>query len=96
MLDIFKQLLQTKFSLDIAESAEQGMKRYIKGIAQSKPKGAIANARTMWLLAQSVAQIAQLRIGLDSETALEVIAADVSNFEWRDPDISKRVGFAAH
>ena len=96
LLAIFKQLLQTKFSLGIAEGAEQEMKRYIKGISQSKPKGAIANARTMWLLAQSVAQIAQLRIGLDSEAALEVIAPDVANFEWRDPDLSKRVGFAAH
>ena len=96
LLLIFKQLLQMRFGLEIIENAEQEMKRYIKGLSQSKQKGNIANARTMWLLAQSVAQIAQLRIGTDKETQPEVILADVANFEWRDPDIAKRVGFASH
>ena len=92
LLAIFKILLQRKYGLGITSEAEQTVSDYITRMHGSR-KQTPTNARTMLLLAGTVAQIAQLRCVADASEQHAVSLADVSKLDWEGPLLYRRIGF---
>lgn len=91
---IFTYLLKKQFGLDIAPDAKEVIDRCIDQIYKNRQSYPV-NARTIQLLASTVAQIAQLRIfnGGDSSTNL-VVKADTDQLEWSESSLLyRRIGF---
>lgn len=91
---IFRHLLKKQFGLDIMPEAEAVTNQCIEHIYQNRQMYAV-NARTMQLLAGTVAQIAQLRIFSQSEqTEYTVVKADTDRLEWNGHSmLYRRIGF---
>lgn len=92
--DIFNYLLKKQFGLDIEPGAKDVIDRCIDQIYKNRQNYPV-NARTIQLLASTVAQIAQLRI-FNDDNALRnlVIKADTDQLEWsEDSLLYRRIGF---
>lgn len=91
---IFRYLLKRQFGLDIKPEAETVTNQCIEQIYQNRQQYAV-NARTMQLLAGTVAQIAQLRIfGQGKQTEHTVVKADTDRLEWNEHSmLYRRIGF---
>ena len=91
---IFRHLLKRQFGLDIEAEAEAVTNQCIEQIYQNRQQYAV-NARTMQLLAGTVAQIAQLRIFNEGEsTEYTVVKADTDRLEWNGQSmLYRRIGF---
>ncbi len=92
--DIFGYLLKKQFGLDIEPGAKDVIDRCIDQIYKNRQNYPV-NARTIQLLASTVAQIAQLRI-FNDDNALRnlVIKADTDQLEWsEDSLLYRRIGF---
>ena len=92
LLAIFKCLLSRQHALDITEEAEASVRNYITRMHDSS-KQVATNARTMQLLAGTVAQIAQLRAFRNGEGQSAVTIDDVSKLDWDGSLLYKRIGF---
>ncbi len=94
LLAIFKNILKKTYCLDLEPDAEREMKEYIQQITNNSKNNFEVNARTMLLLAQAAAQIAQLRIVETNENPHKVIFDDVHNFEWDNSTLKyRKVGY---
>ena len=94
LMDVFVYLLRRQFGLDIADDARAAIEGCIEQLYRNRQLFAV-NARTMQLLASTVAQIAQLRI-FKEETGIcdMVIKADTDRLEWSDDSLPyRRIGF---
>ena len=94
LMDVFVYLLRRQFGLDIADDARAAIEGCIEQLYRNRQLFAV-NARTMQLLASTVAQIAQLRI-FKEETGIcdIVIKADTDRLEWSDDSLPyRRIGF---
>ena len=91
---IFQHLLKKQYGLDITPDARQVTNQCIEQIYQNRQQFAV-NARTMQLLAGTVAQIAQLRIfSKGEETGYSVVKADTDRLEWNEhSQLYRRIGF---
>ena len=91
---IFTYLLKKQFNLDITADAKEVIGKCIEQLYQHRQSFAV-NARTMQLLASTVAQIAQLRIFKDENAERNVvIKADTDRLEWNeDSMLYRRIGF---
>ena len=91
---VFHYLLKRHYGLDITPDAKEVISNCIDQLYQNRQNFAV-NARTMQLLAGTVAQIAHLRIFKD-ETAERnlVIKADTDRLEWSEDSLMyRRIGF---
>ncbi len=91
---IFRHLLKKQFGLDITPEAEVVTNQCIEQIYKNRQQFAV-NARTMQLLAGTVAQIAQLRIFNEgSPTDYKVVKADTDRLEWNGQSmLYRKIGF---
>lgn len=91
---IFSYLLKKQFSLDIAPDAKEVIDNCIDQIYKNRHSQPV-NARTIQLLANTVAQIAQLRIFNDDDAERNlVIKADTDQLEWSESSmLYRRIGF---
>ena len=94
LLDVFVYLLKKQHCLDIEDDAKTAIAKCIEQIYSNRKNFAV-NARTMQLLAGTVAQIAQLRIFKDETEARDiVIKDDTDRLEWSDDSLPyRRIGF---
>lgn len=94
LMDVFVYLLKKQFGLDIADDAMIAIANCIEQLYRNRQNFAV-NARTMQLLASTVAQIAQLRIFKDETEARNmVVKADTDRLEWSDDSLPyRRIGF---
>jgi AAA+ superfamily predicted ATPase len=92
---IFRHLLFAEYELELSPEASAEMYRYIKGLYDSAKKNYTVNARTMKLLAQTVAQVAQLRMASTGIVSGLVTIEDVTDFEWSSESTGgyRRVGY---
>lgn len=92
---VFAHLLQVEHQLVMDQDAEVEFLRFIGRMRDNARNRYQVNARTMLLLAHTVAQIAQLRIAASGELSNRVIFADVDRFEWIEDQTSgyRKVGF---
>lgn len=92
--NVFLYLLKKQFGLNITPDAKEVIDNCIEQMSQKRQNFAV-NARTMQLLASTVAQIAQLRIFRD-ENALPntVIKDDTDRLEWNEDSLLyRRIGY---
>jgi len=91
---IFSHLLKKQFGLDITPEAEVVTNQCIEQIYKNRQQFAV-NARTMQLLAGTVAQIAQLRIFNEGvPTDYKVVKADTDRLEWNGQSmLYRKIGF---
>lgn len=91
---IFLYLLKKQFGMDITRDAKEVISQCIEQLYQNRQNFDV-NARTMQLLASTVAQIAQLRIFKDEKAKRNtVIKADTDRLEWSDDSLLyRRIGF---
>ena len=91
---IFLYLLKKQFGMDITDDAKEVIGKCIEQLYQNRQNFAV-NARTMQLLASTVAQIAQLRIFKDENAQRNtVIKADTDRLEWSDDSLLyRRIGY---
>lgn len=91
---IFTYLLKKQFALDIAPDAKEVIDKCIDQIYNNRQNHPV-NARTIELLANTVAQIAQLRIFNDKDALRNlVIKADTDQLEWSEGSmLYRRIGF---
>ena len=92
LLSIFKILLHRQYGLGITNEAERSVSDYINRMHGSR-KRTPTNARTMQLLAGTVAQIALLRCVSEANAENQVTLADVSKLDWDGSLLYKRIGF---
>ena len=91
---IFRHLLKKQFGLDITPEAEVVTNQCIEQIYKNRQQFAV-NARTMQLLAGTVAQIAQSRIFNEGvPTDYKVVKADTDRLEWNGQSmLYRKIGF---
>jgi hypothetical protein len=91
---IFTYLLKKHFALDIAPDAKEVIDKCIDQIYNNRQSHPV-NARTIELLANTVAQIAQLRIFNDKDALRNlVVKADTDQLEWSESSmLYRRIGF---
>lgn len=94
LMGVFVYLLKKQFGLDIADDARAAIVNCIEQLYRNRQLFAV-NARTMQLLASTVAQIAQLRIFKgEADACSMVIKADTDRLEWNDNSLPyRRIGF---
>lgn len=92
--EIFSYLLKKQFNLDIEPEAKDVIDRCIDQIYKNRQNYPV-NARTIQLLASTVAQIAQLRIFNSNDTSSNlVVKADTDQLEWSESSmLYRRIGF---
>jgi adenylate kinase family enzyme len=93
--EIFCYLLKKQYGLGIMADAEMVIDNCIEQIYRNRQHFAV-NARTIQLLAGTVAQIAQLRIFHDPENNQQamVIKEDTDRLEWSESSLLyRRIGF---
>lgn len=92
--EIFSYLLKKQFNLDIEPEAKDVINRCIDQIYKNRQNYPV-NARTIQLLASTVAQIAQLRIFNSSDASSNlVVKADTDQLEWSESSmLYRRIGF---
>ncbi|MBR1687487.1 MAG: AAA family ATPase [Prevotella sp.] len=82
LTQLLASMLLSDYRLRLTPDAEKEMSRYIGSIHSAASRNNPVNARTIQLLAQTVAQVARLRIAdSGAETAEEVLLQDVNHFE---------------
>lgn len=94
LMGVFLYLLKKQFSLDITDEAKEVIAKCIDQLYKNRQSFAV-NARTMQLLASTVAQVAQLRIFKEESAERNlVIKADTDRLEWSDDSLLyRRIGF---
>lgn len=92
--EIFSYLLKKQFNLDIEPEAKEVIDRCIDQIYKNRQNYPI-NARTVQLLASTVAQIARLRIFNSGDASSNlVVKADTDQLEWSESSmLYRRIGF---
>lgn len=92
--EIFSYLLKKQFNLDIEPEAKDVIDRCIDQIYKNRQNYPV-NARTIQLLASTVAQIAQLRIFNSGDTSSNlVVKADTDQLEWSESSmLYRRIGY---
>lgn len=92
--EIFSYLLKKQFNLDIEPEAKDVIDRCIDQIYKNRQNYPV-NARTIQLLASTVAQIAQLRIFNSNDTSSNlVVKADTDQLEWSESSmLYRRIGY---
>ena len=92
--DVFSYLLKKQFGLDITPDAKEVIDTCIEQLYKNRQNFAV-NARTMQLLASTVAQVARLRIFNDENAERNtVIKADTDRLEWSEDSLMyRRIGF---
>ena len=91
---VFVYLLKKQFGLSITTDAKAVIDQCIEQLYRNRQSFAV-NARTMQLLASTVAQIAQLRIFKDEPAERDlVIKADTDRLEWSENALLyRRIGY---
>ncbi len=94
LMGVFLHLLKRQYGLDITPDAQQVIEKCIDQLYRNRQNFTV-NARTMQLLASTVAQIAQLRIFKDEAAERNlVIKTDTDKLEWSDDSLPyRRIGF---
>ena len=92
LTEILTTLLRTEYSLEIAPEAKAKVQQYIEKVKASETKDSPVNARTVFHLSQTIAQITQLRLVNPEEKERLVTLQDVSHFRWDNKNTGK-VGF---
>jgi stage V sporulation protein K len=92
LTEILTTLLRTEYSLEIAPEAKAKVQQYIEKVKTSETKDSPVNARTVYHLSQTIAQITQLRLVNPEEKERLVTLQDVSHFRWDNKNTGK-VGF---
>lgn len=94
LMEVFLYLLKRQFGLDIANDAKEVIVKCIEQMYRKRGNFAV-NARTMQLMASTVAQVAQLRIFRDEGAERNiVIKADTDSLEWDDDALLyRKIGF---
>jgi AAA+ superfamily predicted ATPase len=94
LMGVFLYLLKKQFGLDITDEAKAVIAKCIDQLYKNRQSFAV-NARTMQLLASTVAQVAQLRIFKEESAERNlVIKADTDRLEWSDDSLLyRRIGF---
>ena len=94
LMGVFLYLLKKQFGLDITDDAKEVIAKCIDQLYKNRQSFAV-NARTMQLLASTVAQVAQLRIFKEESAERNlVIKADTDRLEWSDDSLLyRRIGF---
>lgn len=92
LTEILTTLLRTEYSLEIAPEAKAKVQQYIEKVKVSETKESPVNARTVFHLSHTIAQITQLRLVNPEEKERLVTLQDVSHFKWDNKNAGK-VGF---
>ena len=92
--DVFLYLLKKQYGLNMTNEAKEEINKCIDQLYLNRQNFAV-NARTMQLLASTVAQIAQLRIFKDEKAKRNlVIKSDTDRLEWSEDSLMyRRIGF---
>lgn len=92
LIRILEQCLK-QHRLQLSAEAGVSIARYVSGLCSRRELG-YANARTMKLIADAVAEACWLRIGAkDGKTGCEVLQEDVQGFVWTDIPGRQRIGY---
>ena len=91
LTEILVSLLQEEFQLGIMPEAQTKVLNYIESVKRSETRESPVNARTIFHLAQTIANITQLRLVKSGGDRL-VTLQDVSHFSW-DNKVKGKVGF---
>ena len=91
LAEILASLLQSEFQLDITPEAKSKVRHYIEVIKANETKASPVNARTIFHLAQTIAQITLLRLAT-SEGESQVTLGDLDHLKW-DNKVQGKVGF---
>ncbi len=89
LLQILEKMLD-KHSLTMSEEAWLILIEYIHCLCKNRELG-YANARTMKLLSQAIADLVLLRESKQSSASGRVLAQDVKGFVWRN--MKRKIGF---
>ena len=91
---VFRQLLRKQFGMELTPDAEAMTDQCIEQLFRNRQHFPV-NARTMQLLASTVAQIAQLRIFHDATADRHLVTkADTDRLEWNEASLNyRRIGF---
>lgn len=89
--EILVSLLQEEYQLGIIPEAQAKVLNYIESVKKSETRESPVNARTIFHLAQTIANITQLRLVKSGGDRL-VTPQDVYPFSW-DNKVKGRVGF---
>lgn len=94
LYDILTKMLCEGYSLTVNEGAAVVLKKYIDDICNHRDLG-YANARTMKIIARTIADVTQLRESRSAEDATRgvVTADDVSSFVWDGSFAPRKVGY---
>lgn len=94
LYEILSKMLRDGYSLTICEEAAVVLKAYIDDICRHRDMG-YANARTMKIIARTIADITQLRESRSDDGAARgiVTADDVRSFVWDGSFAPRKVGF---
>ena len=94
LYEILTKMLGTGYALSVSDEAAVVLKTYISDICHYRDMG-YANARTMKIIARTIADIAQLRESRSEEGATRgiVMADDVRSFVWDGSFAPRKVGF---
>ena len=94
LYEILTKMLGTGYALSVSDEAAVVLKTYISDICRYRDMG-YANARTMKIIARTIADIAQLRESRSEEGATRgiVMADDVRSFVWDGSFAPRKVGF---
>lgn len=94
LYEILTKMLGIGYALSVSDEAAVVLKTYISDICHYRDMG-YANARTMKIIARTIADIAQLRESRSEEGATRgiVMADDVRSFVWDGSFAPRKVGF---
>ena len=92
LTEILTTLLHSEYSLEITPDAKAKVQQYVEEVKACETKDSPINARTMFHLAQTIAQITHVRLVNPKEEERLVTLQDVSHFKW-DNKNSGKIGF---
>lgn len=90
--EILVSLLQEEYQLGMIPEAQEKVQKYVESVKKNETKESPVNARTIFNLAQTIANITQLRLVKSGGERL-VTLQDVDHFSWDNNKVQGKVGF---
>lgn len=90
--EILVSLLQEEYQLGMIPKAQEKVQKYVESVKKNETKESPVNARTIFNLAQTIANITQLRLVKSGGERL-VTLQDVDHFSWDNNKVQGKVGF---
>jgi hypothetical protein len=93
LMQLLRHMLNTDYRLTISDEADEALVHHVDTELRLATRNAPANARTIQMMAQTIAQTARLRLASHPDTASMVIMEDVNALQRTKLIHSGRIGF---